>query len=96
MVELRDRQSYIYFLYAEKANAIKIGYSVNLEERFTEIQSHNAEDLDLLKVVSGDLQWEKALHKQFRKYRLHHEWYVLNTELLDLIDSLPWSEYLKK
>ena len=89
---LRDRHTFIYFLYAEKANTIKIGITTNLKERFFRLQNACPEDLYLLKVIDGDAKEENRLHKMFRKYKAHSEWFTLNPELLDFIESLEWSK----
>ena len=75
----------IYFIQAEKTGLIKIGYSNNPKERCFILKSSNADNLCILKIIEGNSRGESELHKKFRKFRHHNEWYYPNKEILNFI-----------
>lgn len=75
----------IYFIQAEKTGLIKIGYSNNPKERCFILKSSNADNLCILKIIEGNRRGESELHKKFRKFKHHNEWYYPNKEILNFI-----------
>jgi len=75
----------LYFIQAKKTGLIKIGFSTNPKDRCSILKSFNADKLRILKIIEGNSRGEYDLHKRFRKYRHHNEWYYPNQEILDFI-----------
>lgn len=79
----------VYFISAG-GKAIKIGYSDDVMSRMWDIQAGNHEKLELLGCRIGDVQEERRLHRQFRQYAIHREWFAQSDEIMDYIrDSCP-------
>jgi hypothetical protein len=80
---------YIYFLLAERLDAVKIGYTrKSIEKRMKECKTWSPYEYDVLKIIEGTMLQEVALHKRFVKYKLRGEWFQYSDELKDFIDSL--------
>ena len=77
----------LYFIQAKKTRLIKIGFSTNPKDRCRILKSFNADSLRILKIIKGNRTGENDLHKRFRKYRHHNEWYYPNQEILDFIEE---------
>ena len=83
---------YIYFLYAKKANTIKIGFTREPIKRLIKLNAFSPEPLQLIKLVLGTMLEEKKIHRQFQGIRLHGEWFKGTKELFQYIDTLDgWS-----
>ncbi len=66
----------IYFIQSVKGGPIKIGKADNIEHRLKQIQNLNPFKLKIIKTLNGvPFQFEKVLHKKYRKYHLHGEWF---------------------
>lgn len=66
----------IYFIQSVKGGPIKIGKADNIEHRLKQIQNLNPFKLKIIKTLNGvPYQFEKVLHKKYRKYHLHGEWF---------------------
>jgi hypothetical protein len=67
----------VYFILAQKTQRLKIGYSEDgkVDQRFNYLLHDNADDLELLGSVPGDLDYEQALHTEIEPYRIHNEWF---------------------
>lgn len=85
--EEKAAKSRVYFIFSEKQNAIKIGYSIDPNQRLAAIQGSNAGCLKLLKVIPGGLELEQKLHKRFKHLRLGGEWFDAAPELIKFIES---------
>ncbi|MBW4633917.1 MAG: GIY-YIG nuclease family protein [Iphinoe sp. HA4291-MV1] len=72
------RKSCVYFIYCEKANAIKIGYSLDVAARLSSLQTGNPCKLKVLTIVLGGVREEKVLHNFFDTSRLLGEWFTLS------------------
>ena len=88
----------LYLIENVTTGTIKIGISKNPTERLKQLQTGNANKLQLIKVydVEEDHHWEKRLHKMFWQNRLKGEWFKLIPlqDYLLLIDSLLKKNYL--
>ncbi len=81
---------YIYFIYSQESNAIKIGRAKNVEKRLKSLQTAHPYPLKLLKTfkVKGGKaaqELEKTLHQKFDHLRLLGEWFQAEPELLDFL-----------
>lgn len=79
---------YVYLIYSEANNAIKIGRAKNVEERLQALQTAHPYPLKILKIleVSGKkaaIDLEKQLHQQFAEYRLLGEWFKASEALMN-------------
>ena len=76
----------VYFI--RDGNKIKIGHSIDPEERARSLQTHTP--LKILVTVAGDRVREMKLHKRFRKLLIKgtREWFHARQPLLKYIDYL--------
>lgn len=82
----------IYFIHCPQARAVKIGFSHAPDKRLKALQTAVPFPLVLLGTISGALAGEKALHREFSKYRLDGEWFktskVLMRKIRERLDDL--------
>ncbi len=80
---------YIYFILAERYDAVKIGFTRGaIADRLKHYKSATPYDYDLLKLIRGTMWEEKQLHKRFAKYQIRHEWFDYSDELKEYIELL--------
>jgi hypothetical protein len=84
---------FIYFIFNQDSNAIKIGRAKNLERRIKSLQTSSPAKLELLKSISvqgmseaQDL--EQSLHRKFEDLRITGEWFRADSILMDYINQL--------
>lgn len=81
----------IYFIQNESTKAIKIGYSVDVQKRLSQLQTAAPDRLVLIGQIPGDISDERALHDRFREHHLRGEWFRgdagLPAELRAMSDS---------
>lgn len=75
----------IYFIQDEVF--IKIGFTTDINSRFSSIKGHNPRDLVLLGTVEGGMAEEAILHRRFKKFRHRYEWFNATDELLAWINK---------
>lgn len=75
----------IYFLQAGVVGPIKIGFSGQAAQRLRALQAMGPEPLTLLGWMPGVLDGERALHRQFKRSRLHGEWFRPSDDVLEFI-----------
>lgn len=90
------KKGYVYFIFNEASNAVKIGYSARPTERLAGLQTSNPQPLKLVATVVGDTTDERKYHERFAPYRLKGEWFTLHDELRSLITQLRKQERLAK
>lgn len=81
----------IYFAQDTTSKALKIGYSKDPKKRRSGLQTASPNPLDLLGVVHGGLEHERAYHKKFKQERIHGEWFhdSILPEVLEIIARNP-------
>lgn len=84
---------FIYFIFNEDSNAIKIGRTKNIDSRMKSLQTSSPAKLELLKSISVQGQdkaqeQELSLHKQFEDLRIAGEWFRAESGLVDYINQL--------
>ena len=80
---------YLYVVQAEKSGMLKLGQSTDPEGRTRQMQVGSPERLILLhKVRLEAYNQEVLLHRKFRPYRSHGEWYFPNQELLAFVEVM--------
>lgn len=92
-IKLAHQAHFVYFIFNEDSNAIKIGRSQNLQRRLMSLQTSSPAKLKLIKSVQveGDKEAQKleqSLHNKFREIRLAGEWFKAETHLLEYISQL--------
>lgn len=66
----------IYFIQSVDGGPVKIGRAVNVGSRLRELQSVCPTQLRAVRVIRDAPQYiEAELHRRFRDYRLHGEWF---------------------
>lgn len=91
--KLGHQAHFVYFIFNQDSNAIKIGRARDLGKRMRALQTSSPAKLTLIKSVqveSGDEahELERSLHKQFNDIRLTGEWFKAEAHLLDYIQQL--------
>ena len=72
----------VYFIYAAAANLVKIGTTDgNAESRMRQIATMSPVALYVVGSIPGDHKVEKDLHRQFKNYRKHGEWFCVSGAL---------------
>lgn len=66
---------YVYFVLCRDKDAVKIGFTNNLQARLRHMQTGNPSELELLAAIPGSMVQEKALHRKLAIYRLKGEWF---------------------
>lgn len=95
----------IYFVEAVGLDRLKIGYtSGKIQARLAVIRTGSPVEIRPLLVLKDKApQDEAALHRLFKPYRSHHEWYVAAPALVQYIadlcatkgdDQVQWIEHL--
>jgi hypothetical protein len=90
---LDDNRNPGYIYYAQNGEHLKIGFSKNPWSRISELKCA-CPTLELVAIEKGSMQDEKNRHEMFS--HLHHdrEWFRLEADLLEYINSLPILEKL--
>ena len=79
----------VYFIRSDCPNRfIKIGAAVDVPSRLKGLQTSSAYPLSLLATISGGLEREHSLHRQFAHLRVRGEWFHPAPELMTLIRSI--------
>jgi DNA-binding NtrC family response regulator len=80
----------IYFVQSGKSGPVKIGFTAkdDVKVRISTLQTASIEPLNLLGVMDGDEEKEKALHQFFHSYRIRGEWFEPHPKLLMYIIGL--------
>ena len=68
----------IYLIKVEKQNIYKIGYSNNIKDRFTKIQTACPFNLSIYKTIKGGYIKERILHRTFLHRKTSGEWFNFN------------------
>jgi len=76
----------IYFI--KQAEFVKIGCTNNIFKRLSSLQVGSPLKLDILGLISGGKNEEKALHEKYREYNSNGEWFYLTEEIMNHVNSL--------
>lgn len=82
-----EPDSKIYFLHAEKAGLIKIGFSVHSDARVRDLDNMSPIPLKLLTRFWGGKITERNLHEKFKHLRVRGEWFRATKTLLRFVES---------
>jgi hypothetical protein len=73
------------------ADYVKIGWSENVRRRLFDLQKYAPEKLVLYKLIPARQEIEGILHRRFKYYRLHGEWFALTGSPRAWVDDgCPW------
>ncbi len=84
MTTHRPRVSGVYFVRGKATRLVKIGFSTDVGARIDALRAQSPDDLELLGVLQGTLQTERALHARFWELTHHGEWFRESPELIQL------------
>lgn len=77
----------IYFIQNTKDLSIKIGYTKNVKQRLSALQTASAHKLTVLGTMRGDRVLETYLQERFHIFSLSGEWFRGDKLLLDYINE---------
>lgn len=91
--KLAHQAHFVYFIFNEDSNAIKIGRAKDLLKRMKALQTSSPAKLKLIKSVQAKggeeaQKLEQSLHRQFCEIRLAGEWFKAEAHLLEYINQL--------
>lgn len=72
---IRPATERVYLVGSSSSALVKIGRSVNVQRRLSELQHHSPVQLELIWSTPGGTALETALHRSFSDYRKHGEWF---------------------
>ena len=79
-------KSGIYFVQAVGGSGlIKIGWSIDCDERLRALQIGSPVPLCILAIIPGTRRREQLLHEYWKHLRAHGEWFQPSPELLESI-----------
>ena len=76
------KKGYIYLIYDQNNNSLKIGFSKSPKSRLKYLQSATSNKLFLIDYFKGNTKDEKTLHKKFKSLRLASEWFEYHTNII--------------
>lgn len=79
------RGSRVYFI--SDGESIKIGVSVNPQERLLALQTGHARQLSILCTIPGGADEEFHMHAKFRHHRIRGEWFNDCQEIRDFVSA---------
>jgi hypothetical protein len=88
VIQKLDKKGYVYFILNTETGHIKVGYSIDPEQRLEDLQAANSSILKIIKTIEGTVGLERQIHKRFKHLRLHGEWFRAAPELMKYIRSL--------
>jgi hypothetical protein len=73
---------YVYFITTAEAERVKIGFTGNSPQtRLRELQTGSPQELCIIAVEPGSIDYERRLHARFSEHRLHGEWFAVGDEI---------------
>lgn len=79
----------VYFIRDKKGGPVKIGFSTNVEDRLSTLQTSHHGELYVMAAVAGAQTLEREMHATFKAFRLKGEWFKFQGPLRKYIESLP-------
>jgi predicted GIY-YIG superfamily endonuclease len=75
------REALIYVAQRDRDDAIKIGWTSNLERRLREVRKGQGCPVNLVAAFAGDKTVELKLHARFSATRVEGEWFLSSPEI---------------
>jgi hypothetical protein len=66
----------VYFIRAGETGPVKIGWSHNPVARIRALDEGSPVPLRIIRLVDGDHQTERELHRRYRSLKLRREWFL--------------------
>jgi len=88
----QPKRGYLYVVKPKyKDGPFKIGIATDLQSRLDNLQTAHYEQLEAFLAIEMDnpRELEKALHRQFREYRIRGEWFAANRQLYETLLEIP-------
>ena len=83
----KAENSFVYFIRLGSNGPIKIGFTRDPGQRLRQLQTSTPEQLIMVECVRGTRDLERGLHDVFSDMRLSGEWFLVNEDLLELLNS---------
>lgn len=80
-------EGYVYFLHAPSVGLVKIGRSIDVERRLSEVRLISPVPLQLLWYTNGGAAAEARYHQRWAHLREHGEWFRCEHELMVEIEA---------
>lgn len=77
-------KGYVYFF--RVGNAVKIGFSIDLNDRQSTLLTACPEPGFIAKFVAGTTRTEREFHRRFAEYRTRGEWFDLRGKLAKYLE----------
>lgn len=75
----------VYFAWSPEAASVKIGYSSNIKKRLIGLQTSSPYELVLFAYITGNKEFEAALHENLKDYRLKGEWFMTSDKVINVM-----------
>lgn len=79
----RWRDGIVYLLGNEQARILKIGRTIDLEQRLRHLQSNSAYTLEIIKTKEGCFDIEKAELLKAKNFRIQGEWFTWDDSIIE-------------
>jgi len=83
------KTAFVYLLKDCDKELLKIGFTINLDRRLTEIKNANTNKIKLLAAFHGTKYNEKILQNRWAKLRYKGEWFSNDLEIEDYFANHP-------
>lgn len=77
----------VYFVLARDVGLVKIGRSIDIERRLSELRWLNPVDLELHGFIAGGAREETAYHQRWAHLRRRGEWFETTPELMTELEA---------
>lgn len=88
------RTEFLYAIYCELSNKVKIGITNDVDKRLKALQAYSPTKLKILAVINlpDCLTVEKRLHKLLKVHNSHGEWFTYESEVLNIISLMKQND----
>ena len=84
----QDSPGWIYLICDDRRRC-KIGYAINIAQRFSSLQTGNADELRLVGFIPGAPEDERDIQGMFSEDHIRGEWYEWSRELVRVFKRKP-------
>ena len=79
--------NFLYFIHEEgNVTQFKIGFTANLEQRLSSLQTGNPRNLVVYKTIpNSSIKKEKEMQHFFASYHIRGEWYQITCDMIDAV-----------
>ena len=86
----------VYVIGSPLSRLVKIGWTTNLRNRLSSLQSGSPVELRVYRTYPGGRELEKWLHVHFKRSRKHGEWFSLAYDLEKIDTAVRQYEYFER